>query len=74
MDENDPESIEIQNHPSYGDLIDMIEKYGTLTKEQLVRMAHDESGEGQTLQELRTLTRGKLLADIIDSIYGGTCQ
>jgi len=64
----------IEEHSDYPDLLDMIEKYGDMKKEDLVRMNHDESGRGLTLAELRKMSRGTLMVMVIDSFYGGTCH
>ncbi len=64
----------IEEHPHYCAILDLIEKYGSYTKATLVSMSYDESGEGLTKQELKGMSFGKLLADMIDREFGGTCQ
>lgn len=68
----EPEAIE--DHQGWCELLDQIEAYGSWPKEKLVRSLHDESGEGETLKELRQKQRGTLLALVIDSLYGAHNQ
>lgn len=53
------------------DVLDSIKKYVDLSKEDLARMLYDESGEGLTKRQLREMTKGELVSDLIVSIYGG---
>ena len=59
----------IQDHPEYPQIIEAIEKYADTGKVTLVLAAYDKSGESHTKTELIKMTRGKLLAIIIDQLW-----
>lgn len=61
------------DHPDFPDVIDYIEKIGDYTKEMLIAIIYDESGEGLSKKELRSYSRGRLLALAVDSMFGGSC-
>jgi len=66
--------VSVQDHPDFPEVIDAIEKYGDSTKDELVTMSYDDSGEGLSKTELRAMPKAKLLALLIDSLFGATCQ
>ncbi len=68
------EKSSIEDHPDYPNLLDEIEKYGNCNKAELIAMIYDESGEGETKQDLKKYSFGKLLVLLIDGIHGGGCQ
>lgn len=64
----------IEEHPKFPDVIDYIEKIGNYTKEDLIAILYEDSGEGETKKDLRSKSRGELLALAVDAMFGGTCQ
>lgn len=64
----------IEDHPEFGTVLDEIEKFGNYKKPDLVAYLYDDSGEGETKQQLNLYSKGKLLAMVIDSIHGATFQ
>lgn len=64
----------IEDHPNYPDIIDKIEEYGNHSKKILVELNYDESGENLSKQDLNKMSKGQLLAMLIDGFFGGTCH
>jgi len=59
-------STAIQSHPEYPDVMNAIEKFAHYSKGMLIIAVHDESGESHTRTDLRRMSRGKLLAMLVD--------
>ena len=64
----------IEDHSEFGDVLDQIKEYGNWTKGQLVDSLYDESGERESKEYWRSLSRGELLMLVIDRLHGGTFQ
>lgn len=59
----------IEKHPEYQDLIDAIEEWGNKPFIKLVDGTYDQSGNSHTKAELFCMSRGKLLAMLIDGLF-----
>ena len=51
------------------DLMDEIQKYVNMTKEDLILMLH-EPGESETKSGLRSCSKGELVVKLIEEIHG----
>lgn len=58
----------IQNHPEYPDLVAAIIKIVDMSDEMLVLAAYDESEESHTKEELSKMTRGRLVAIVVNQL------
>lgn len=70
----DTGSLSIEDHPDYPDVLDEVERFAAMTKQQLVDYLYDDSGEGESKQELKTYSRAKLIVRAVDQQFGSTCH